>query len=60
MPFNFGGINPTVKLKDQEKIVKDIRLYSEDRGRGNHLLFLVEYPLDERATNALAIWIRQN
>jgi DNA polymerase I-like protein with 3'-5' exonuclease and polymerase domains len=58
MGFEFGGINTSVKQKNQEAEVKDTSLLSIRKGRNKHLLFLLENPIRSLGLKtALNNWI---
>lgn len=61
MGFEFGLTNTTVKAKNRNAIVDDICLYSRNNGKKNHILFLLEYPLEGiDIKTALSVWTTKN
>lgn len=61
MGFEFGNLNTTIKKKNRDAIVEDIRLFSLNHGKKDHVLFLVEYPVESvYVKTALATWAKRN
>ena len=46
MGFEFGNLNSSIKKKNRDAIVDNICLYSHHKGNKDHILFLIEYPVE--------------
>jgi DNA polymerase I-like protein with 3'-5' exonuclease and polymerase domains len=61
MGFEFGNINTSIKKKNQDLIVDNISYLSQKIGKGKHLLFLLEHPIESPMLKLLLInWIKKN
>lgn len=60
MAFEFGEINTSVKLKNQNAITKNLS-YLSTTGKNRHLLFVLEHPLRDRVLiGSVTRWIQKN
>lgn len=59
MSFEFGNIDISIKMKNQDKIATSIHYGGENKKRDKHILFLIEAPLSREKSEALSTWIKK-